>query len=652
MINYFILFFIPLLFLIQSCGHIQMIEPGGQEAHRYNASLISQIQAIKQMKNQGDFQRAYQKAAQIDDKMLSDQEKALKYNLLGTISFAQAHYQVAYKDFRQAEFNCTEDVSLLAQIKLNLMSTHYVLGEYQQALHSFEGMDFMMLSLEEKKKAAHLRYAVYEKMGKREEFIGALSFYFELYDSQEEISSHQLYTPLVREFDAAPEEEKWSFFYANQFKGKTIYPHLALREMKILEAKGASHLVNNYADYLKNYYPQYLQQGNSTSLSGSETAASENGAVSAVEVGVILPFQGSKAKFGRRGIMGIELAIEEIKQGKEGHGNRFFIHTKDDKGSGAVGAQQVKELINEHSVGVIVGGLFPEEALEEYLEARRQGRFFISLSPIPLASEDKDYLLFEVPPSVESQLEVLFSPEVLRILGKKVAYVSSGDKVGGLVFKEFWKKAKKNDVKVQAIEFYQRGQKDYRSLARGLLDLNYPKERQEEYDLMKEIYSAQYKSIKRLQILPPYQDFNWIYFPSFPDDALQIIPTLQYYDLYSMNYVGGPPWRSSSLTSLSSKTPLMFVDSDEVVRENFVNAFKVKYAQTAGIVEEQAYWAIKLANALLSYGNFSTRDDLIHLIKSRGEISMDGHEWKLEDNLWIKSLKIYRYSNGKITSLN
>ena len=86
--------------------------------------------------------------------------------------------------------------------------------------------------------------------------------------------------------------------------------------------------------------------------------------MNASSIGVVLPLSGSKASFGKRALFGIDQSIRDNALDK------YKIHIADSRGSSSVGSYRVKELAESHFVSTIIGGLFPHEAMGEYLEAK------------------------------------------------------------------------------------------------------------------------------------------------------------------------------------------------------------------------------------------------------------------------------------------
>src|SRR5690606_1430279 len=133
---------------------------------------------------------------------------------------------------------------------------------------------------------------------------------------------------------------------------------------------------------------------------------------------------------------------------------------------------------------------------------------------------------------------------------------------------------------------------------REVLNLKYPRMRKEEYEIMNKIYSSEKKSaVRRLQVLKPIQDFDWIFIPASPRDALQIIPSFTYFDAFKVNIFGGPNWRIKSLADNSYKFGnLFFVGDDlEVAGDDFARKYENRYQSSPRILEIRGHDAFKIA---------------------------------------------------------
>lgn len=359
---------------------------------------------------------------------------------------------------------------------------------------------------------------------------------------------------------------------------------------------------------------------------------------------------GTKSNFGKRALLGIDKNLKKINEKLRNKGQPTFnIFIRDSKGVPSVGEYEVKSLIENHHVSVIIGGLFSGESKQEYLRAKRYGVFFISLSQIYLGRGEKDHLLLEVPGSIESQINKLFAKSTISNFGKKAAIIFPENEFGNIYLEEFWKKAEEEDIEVVSLSSYNRDKKNYSESIRKLLGLSFTRERSEELRVLKEIHSLERsKSIRRVQNLRPEIDFDWIFVASSPRETLQIVPTFHYFDASNLSIIGIPSWRSRIISRESDRLGALYFIGDDIekIDKKFFKEFKDTYNRFAKIIEIISYEASVVALKLLSNGKFyDKRENFEEHLQSFKEIKGFSNKWNFVDGLWIKSLvgnKIFR----------
>ena len=174
-------------------------------------------------------------------------------------------------------------------------------------------------------------------------------------------------------------------------------------------------------------------------------------------IGIILPFSGKRSVFSDRAMMGIDFAIRRLKERYK----NIKIYSADSQGNSLVGRRKVQELIEKHSVSFIIGGLFSDEAKEEYLEARKYGVMFFSLAQIFLPRKEKGFLLVEIPGSVESQVKRTLSADIIGEFGKKIAILYPDSDRGRAYINEVWMQTLGTDIAVVDIQSYAKGTRDF-----------------------------------------------------------------------------------------------------------------------------------------------------------------------------------------------
>lgn len=332
------------------------------------------------------------------------------------------------------------------------------------------------------------------------------------------------------------------------------------------------------------------------------------------------------------------------------------LYTRDNRNNPTVARNLVHDLVHKHHVSVIIGGLFPSTAKEEFLEARKYGALFISLSPVHLEKEEKNHLLIEVPGSVQSQVAAIFSDKFLEKNGNEIAMLYPESEGGHAYANEVWRKAKEGKIKIKSLASYDKNVKDYREWVQKLLGLKYSRERKEELELWKEIYSLEKKtsSIRRIQTLKPVVDFDWVFTPSYPHEAIQIIPAFNYFDARNLKFVGGPSWMSRRLVNEQRNLgKLSFVGDDpEDFKKDFVPAFSKRNSSKPGLVETLAYEGMNLSLKVIRDSQFEKREELERKLINLQELEGITGQWSLSEGVWIKAMDVMSIRNNGIRKMD
>ena len=370
--------------------------------------------------------------------------------------------------------------------------------------------------------------------------------------------------------------------------------------------------------------------------------------VNAGAIGVVLPLSGDKERFGQKALSGIDTALNA------GKPEMFSVklYTRDSRNNPTVAKKLIHDLVQKHHVSMIIGGLFPSTAKEEYLEAKKYGVVFISLSPVHLKKEDKNHLLIEVPGSVQSQVAALFSESFLEKNGNEIAMLYPESEGGEAYVNEVWRKAKEGKIKIKSLASYDKNVKDYREWVERLLGLKFKREREEELELWKEVYSLEKKrsSIRRIQTLKPVVDFDWVFTPSYPHEAIQIIPAFTYFDARGLKYVGGPSWMSRRLMKEQRNLgSLRFVGDDPAdFDKSFVENFSSRNGPKPGLVETLAYEAMNLGLLVVNGAKFEKREELERKLVNIQKLKGITGVWNLKEGIWLKDMDIMQIQSNEI----
>lgn len=627
-----------------------MINKGGPRTDLYREDFLQKITKIKTDYKQGRNTAALQSLKEMPEETLLPTERALRRNLIGVIYFADGNFEQAIFHFDLGLTTSRLDPSLTTQIQLNLASSYYKLGFMDKAYNVLNQGDPKTLSEREVKTFYKLKYKLANEMGKDQEELSSLIMFLGDRKSLSDLKSEPLFEKLLSSFFALNKREKIRVI-EDHVEGKPLsVGYLAYLEAEKLYYRGEKEEATDLLGWIEK---NYAENNEVNSLVKGFFFRLENYAkIDPTSIGVVLPMSGERAGYGKRAMLGIDHALRKRLENPLPEGRMpFQIHLKDSQGSGAVGSHRVKELIDNHHVAVIIGGLFPQEAIKEYKEAKKYGVFFISLSQVYLPKEEKDHLLLEIPGSVESHLEQVFSEAVVSNFGKRAAILYPSTARGQAYVNEFWRRAKLGGVELGGVVSYDKKQSDFRDPVKNLLGLKYKRERQEELDILAEIHSLEKsKSARRIQTLKPQIDFDWVFIPSLPRETLQIVPSFSYFDAFRLNIIGGPSWRSKAIFDESYKLGSLYFVGDQVgdAAGQFSNEFTKRYELKPRIIEMRSNDALGIAVSILLSSTYQSRDELDISIRGKEVLSGVTGIWKMFDGVWIKDMAFLKLQRGKV----
>lgn len=635
---------ILLFFILSSCSGIKVLS--GKKADYYSKAFLDQVSLIKKDYAGGKQKVALQKLKAMDDATIQEQEKAYKYNLMGVITFSLKDYEAAKQNFEQAKVYSSQDRELLGQVKLNLASTHYKVLQKEEAYNELIEIDTEYLGENELTKYFKLKYQLAQYRGDKIVEIESLVGILQNITSSLKLKNESYYETLKSKFLKLTENERYSIYEKFSRDNPFVLGYLAYLEAERMYFRGNRDAANELIEWIEQQFGKHSEI--KTLVENFNQQVTHLALIEPTNIGVILPLTGDKKTYGVRALRGIDAAIQELKKNENYNLN---VINRDNRGSGVVGAYHVKDLLEKYKVGIIIGGLFSKEAKREYQEARRLGVFYVSLSDIYLSRDEKDHLLLELPGSVESQVAQLYSEKLLASFGNRGAIIYPETPRGEAYVEEVWNKSKENNIEVvDALKFQTKG-RDLRDPVKNLLGLKYTRVRQEEYDLLSEIFDLEgNKSLRRVQVLRPQIDFDWVFIPALPHDAIQLIPTFTYYDAFDVKIIGGPSWRSKRLSKESHKFKNIFFVGEDVKADSqeFQQNFMERYKKLPRLIELRAYDSLKIANSILTSESFSSRQQLDGHLRDRTVISGVTGSWEKTDGLWMKNMSLLKLINGRV----
>lgn len=634
--------FALLFILLSACTH-RIPKP--------DESQISDIAKLKitetrELIKANKLKQALAKLSEMGDDTLSALEKALKYNLKGVILFNLNEVDKAILNFEVAEKYSPKETQIFSQVQLNLASGHYKLNHFSELKNHLVKIDKRMLTDIEIKKFAQLELAYGKNFENPDMVVKSSLTLLSHLKTFSEIQNSNLYEPMKESFKKLSQVQKIKLFEEFRDTENLAVANLAQLEAEERYMSGDKSGAGDVVSWLKSAFGKHEEVDKF--VKEFELRMENSGRISLNDIGLVLPLSGDKASYGQKAVIGVDVGLKAL-----GLNESVKIHTKDSLDSPAQGAQAVLDLIREEKVSFIIGGLFPEAAKAEYLEARKYGVLYISLSQINLPKEEKNHHLIEVQGSVESQVEALLSDEMISKFGKRLGIIFPENEGGKAYADEVWRKATQKNIQITSIATFPKNTHDYRDTAQLFLGLKHPRERSEEFSILEDVYALEKTSIRRLQTLPPVIDFDWVFLATYPHEAIGLIPTLGYYDANRIKVVGGPSWVSNSMVKEQKNLgTLYFVGNDpKDINKEMLNKFQEIYGKPAGLIEILALDAMRIgSDALAASGQVTNRDDFDAKVKEKPLKGLTT-SWTFKEGIWLKNMDSMTISRGEIVKL-
>lgn len=642
----FLVFLILIICFVQSCS-TSGIKILNQEDY-YSREFLQQMDSIRTIYKDGDKQLALRKLQNIPDETITSAERAKKYNMLGVVYFSNRNLPKAIENFQLAKQYVEKDYQLASQINLNLASSYYKYNNIELSRAMLKAVNLDYFKDVEKEKYHKLNLSVSNQNGDIKLLVDSLIFLIKDANSFSDVDDYQYKELLVDSYRKLASSQRVHFLDKYQKERPVVVAYLGKQEVLQRfyqgDKSGAQDVVGwlekrfNSIEEVKTFIEDYWYRVENFSKINSGA------------VGVIVPLSGSsKSRYGKKVIAGINTSLE--KYGNEAQSLNLYI--KDNMNNDYLARKHVQELVMKHHVSVIIGGLFPKLAKAEYLEARKYGVLYIALSPVYLPREEKNHLLVEMQGSVESQINAILEPSILNYFGKRLAILYPWADGGKSYINELWGHHNSGKIELASLNHYEKGIKDYRSSVKKLLWLNNPRERKEELLIWKDIRSLEKGNFRIINEMPPIVDFDWVFVPSLPREAIQILPTFNYYDAKNLKFVGGPSWINKYLRNEQSNLGKMYLIGNEIEEKGA--KFQAEYQQHNGkkphLVDTISYESMMIVNKILEKQVFDKREDLESRMLDLKEISGITSNWKLVNGLWLKDMDIMKISSKGFTKL-
>lgn len=644
-----VILYILLGLFIAACSGVRMLTP----EEIYSPEFLKRIEGIQTIYRDGDKKTAIEKLNAMNDLEISEAEVAKKYNFLGIIYFSQQDYDTAIEKFEAARGRARLDLNLKAQVHLNIASSYFKKGLYEKAFSYIEQVDKdTLFNAQEKKKYYQLKLALAQQLELSKEIVKSVIPLIGKTTIFKEVEDHQYKEILVDHYRKLSASERVYLLEEFDDKNNVTTAYLAKEEALQRYYMGDRPGAEDVLNWLSEKYGR--NEDVAAFIKDFQFRIENYSKIDVGAIGVVLPLSGDKEKFGKRALFGIDSALN--------YGDNKTlaakIYTRDSQDNPFVAQKQINDLIQKHHVSIIIGGLFPTTAKEEYLEAKKYGVLYISLSPVHLTKEEKNHLLIEVPGSIQSQVSTLINEDFLSRFGKRLAVIYPDSEGGKAYVNEIWRKSQQGLVEIASIYKFDKNNRDFRDPVSKVLGLKYTRERKEEFKVWNDIYNEKKKlkrsSIRRIQTLKPVIDFDWVFAPAYPQDAIQIIPVFSYYDAKGLKFVGGPSWMSRSLVREQRNLgQLYFVGDDpKDFDKEFAQSFKSRNNKSPRLIETLAFEAMDVSLNIIQGTKFQKREELETRLVNLQKLKGITGEWSLSEGIWIKNMDFLRISGKKINKFD
>lgn len=246
------------------------------------------------------------------------------------------------------------------------------------------------------------------------------------------------------------------------------------------------------------------------------------------KIGVLLPLSGRYARFGKRSLAAIELALE---------GADLDVVVKDTAGDPQQARRAVEELVlNEHVIGII-GPLFSNEAKAAALQAEALSVPILSLSHRAQLPHIGDFV-FRTALTVQAQARALARVAFERLGMSRFAILHPRNSYGQDFTHAFWDEVDARKGEIRAVESYPHDQTTFTRQVAKLVGRYWVWARKDYRDEVEELkrqdlpshrYRAELEELR--ETLPPVVDFDAVIIPDSARNIGLIAPALAVEDV-------------------------------------------------------------------------------------------------------------------------
>ena len=295
-----------------------------------------------------------------------------------------------------------------------------------------------------------------------------------------------------------------------------------------------------------------------------------------INVGVILPLTGDAALYGKEGLNGMQMAVDEVNQKGGIKGRPIKLVVEDDKGTPADGVSALNKLIATNTgMKVVLGGAFSQvaAALIPICDAKGVVLFSPYASNPDLIKPNQNFFRNWPSDAAEGSQMAKYAYENLSL--RKVAILSSSTDYGVGLRRVFEQQYKAMGGEIPAVEEFGKDATDFRT----------------------QLAKIKPTDPQALYMIGWYKDFALIL-----RQATELGMKVQYLSCVTFNQPEILKLAGSAAEGVIYSQPSYSADSREPVVAGFVAAYKARFNNAPGIYAAQGYDAVNLVAKALNEG--------------------------------------------------
>lgn len=646
------LFLLAFVLALSSCVKEPTILRGGvemsiEQAAKLDYDEADQLLARKKVKEaiqkQQSIVQSYPKSAVADNALFR----------LGRIEAARGNPKVASKYFEQILLNYpTSDSAPIARFELARAAA--TMKDWQRSADLYASGDYRKLSAPARADHEKVARQVFQKIGSPQV---TLLWLIALTDATDETIRKQ---ELEKEITDAVEKSTAPADLEDLIRRRNDRFPAAQATFRLAELATGSNDLAAQRKWLSKYvdrFPTGPRAQEARDRLGSFERMDE---ARPATLGLLIPLSGADKTYGEQILWGASLAMNIYAAPGSAPSDGIKLVIQDSGETPEQAVEGVKKLIEKDQVMAILGPITSKQSQAAAKVAAELG--------VPIISMSVAEGIPAIGPTVfrsgltKSEQAARLAQLAIEVLGhKRAAILYPENNYGSEFMTFFWKEFTARGGEIRGAESYDPQATDYGSPLKRLTGLNAPEMRRNEICSAEEASRrAEGPACYPADKLPPAIDFEVLFVPDSYERAMQVAPSLPFYDIRGVQILGTNFWNTPDLFRGGNTSYLqgsVFLDgfvkrrsSPEVV--SFMERFYTVFGREPGMFEAEGFDTVSLARFVISKSNPSDRGDFVRALSSVKDFpGVSGKLTVRPDREIVRSLVALTVDGDKIVDL-